>query len=308
MKIQRIIVTGRLREVIRQYVDEDLYEYKFMAEEEVNEADLSWADAYVGFAPPAQASLTSVKWVHSLGAGVDAFLFQRPWNKAVLLTRTICSFGERIAQYCLSYILRDLQKHDEFQAQQQQYRWVPATPHLLHTQTVVVFGTGEIGRELAKVLSSFGVTVIGLSRSGAAQIYFDQVYEMGRAEEVIGKADWIISTLPLTRETECIFNRNFFCQLRHAGFINVGRGRTIQDEALVEALATGNVRKAVLDVFAQEPLSKDSLLWNHPNVIITPHISAVTTPEEAVQCFLETLREVETGNVPSNIVDLQKGY
>ncbi|UOY91658.1 D-2-hydroxyacid dehydrogenase [Ectobacillus sp. JY-23] len=308
MKIERIVVTGRLREVIKQYLSQELYEYKFMAEQEVKEADLSWADAYVGFAPPQHTSLTGVKWVHSLGAGVDSFLFQKSWNEEVLLTRTICSFGERIAQYCLSYILSDLQKHDEFRNQQQQYQWLPATPLLLHTQTVIVYGTGEIGRELARVLSYLGVKVIGLSRSGQMQPYFHEVLPMQRAREVLGRANWIISTLPLTNETETMFDINFFQQLKSAGFMNVGRGRTVHEESLVEALMNGNVRKVVLDVFEQEPLPQNSQLWHHPNVVVTPHISAVTTPQEAAQCFLKTLREIEEGKLPTNIVDPQKGY
>ncbi len=88
----------------------------------------------------------------------------------------------------------------------------------------------------------------------------------------------------------------------------MGRGKTVEEKALLKALDKGNVRLAILDVFAEEPQPASSSFWEHPYVIVTPHISAVTSPEEAVACFLETLENLENGKTVSNVVNVQNGY
>ncbi|WP_110113558.1 D-2-hydroxyacid dehydrogenase [Bacillus sp. CGMCC 1.16541] len=311
MNIERILVTGRLYKEIEHIVEQKSLhqEFRFLAEDEIGKEDVQWADAYVSFGPTEQMSnYKGVKWVHSLGAGVDSFLRRGTWDEEVLLTRTICSFGQRMSEYCLSYVLRDVQQHDVYAKQQKQKEWHSLAPVMLSTQTVVIYGTGEIGSHIGRVLSQLGVTVYGVSASGAQKDGFKQVVSRSNENEVVNEANWIISTLPLTSETNKIFNEAFFSQLRSACFMNVGRGGTVELEALRKALETGFVRQAVLDVFEEEPLPKDLWLWNHPNVAVTPHISAVTTPEEAVACFVDTLERIEKGQPLSNKVNVQRGY
>jgi len=112
----------------------------------------------------------------------------------------------------------------------------------------------------------------------------------------------------LTEKTELLFNKDFFCHVKGAGFINVGRGASVDERALLAALEEYKVRYAVLDVFTEEPLPEEHPFWKHPNVKITPHISAVTTPEEGVECFLETLKNIEENNPLRNKVDIQRQY
>jgi D-2-hydroxyacid dehydrogenase (NADP+) len=310
MEVRNILVTGRIYQemeqiLLKEKIDKD---FRFVSENEVSREDLLWADAYVGFRPTENFQFGNMKWVHSLGAGVDSFLFNREWKEDVLLTRTICSFGQKISEYCLSYILRDLQCHDVYAWYQLKRQWKQVAPKSIQEQNIVIYGTGGIGQEVAKNLGSLGVKPIGVSRSGTAKPYFSQVVPVSQAADVLVKADWVINTLPLTKETYMLFNDEFFCCLQNAGFINVGRGATVDDEALLNALEKRYVRLAVLDVFTKEPLASDSPLWQHPNVIITPHISALTSPEEAVQCFLTTLKNIEENKPIVNKVDVLKGY
>ncbi|WML48560.1 D-2-hydroxyacid dehydrogenase [Neobacillus sp. PS3-34] len=282
--------------------------FRFLPEEGMTSEDLDWADALVCFNLKSNVDYSQVKWVHSLGAGVDRFLYGKSWNENVLLTRTVCSFGQRIAEYCLSYILKDLQFHDQFHVAQHQKNWHPVTPKLLRNQKVMIYGTGEIGQQSAKMFSALGVEVYGVSLSGKNKDYFKEVMTVESHFPRLSEMDYIINTLPLTEQTANIFTEKIFDRLSNAGFINVGRGATVDEGALLDALNQKHVRFAVLDVFSQEPLPKENSLWEHPNVHITPHISAVTTPDEGVACFIETLKNIDESKQLGNKVDVEKGY
>jgi phosphoglycerate dehydrogenase-like enzyme len=217
-------------------------------------------------------------------------------------------FGKKIGEYCLSYMLKDNQLHDEFSELQSNQTWKVLEPKSLQSQQVVIFGTGEIGSYLAKIFSFFNMKVIGVSLSGNPKEYFEQVVTFAEAHEQLKSADWIISTLPFTNATNKLLDKNIFNYLHNAGFINVGRGATVDEDSLLYALNKGHIRKAILDVFPLEPLPSSSEFWKMPNVIITPHISALTSPEEGVNCFLQTLSKVTTNQPLTNVVNIEKGY
>lgn len=310
MNIEHIVVVSPNYNEIKKILESKGLQkkFRFLHEEEVTEEDLVWADAFLAFNLKTTFDYSQVKWVHSLGAGVDSLIFKKDWNKNVLLTRTVCSFGQRIAEYCLSYLLRDIQFHETFQQSQEQKSWQPVTPKLLKDQKVLIYGTGEIGHKTAEVLSSLGVEVYGVSLSGRQKDHFKEVMTFETHFEQLSHVNYIINTLPLTEKTELMFSDNIFNKVLNVGFINVGRGKSLDERALLNALDQKNVRFAVLDVFAHEPLPEGSELWQHPNVRITPHISAVTTPHEAVECFVQTLKNIELNNPLSNKVDIEKGF
>jgi glyoxylate/hydroxypyruvate reductase len=310
MNINNILIVNSMFKELQTLIEKEQIHknFRFLSEDEMTAEELEWADALVCFNLKTNVDYSQVKWVHSLGAGVDRFLFEKSWDENVLLTRTICSFGQRIAEYCLSYILKDLQFHDRFRVEKSQKNWSPITPKLLSDQKVLVYGTGEIGQTTAKILSALGVEVYGVSQSGKEKDGFKEVLTLETHFSRLTSVDYIINTLPLTDRTAKFFSNNIFGQLSHAGFINVGRGATVDEQALLNALNAGNVRFAVLDVFTQEPLPKENPLWDHPNVQITPHISAVTTPDEGVACFIETLKNIEGNSPLRNRVDVRKGY
>lgn len=310
MDIQRILITGNIVREIEQQIDVELYpqSFLFIEETELTEEHLQWADAYVAFKPTENFTFNNIKWVHSLGAGVDGYLFRRKWKEDVLLTRTICSFGRRISQYCLSYVLQDLQKHQQFLQKQRNKHWRQVTPDLLGKQKVMIYGTGEIGRETAELFTSFGLEVFGVSQSGSQQPPFQKVFSKNAGEEILSEIDIVINTLPLTEETYRLFGENIFRMLNGAMFINVGRGASLVEKDLLAALEDSHLRLAVLDVFEEEPLPGQSPLWEHEKIITTPHISAVTTPEEAVACFMDTLEKLTTDQPVTNTVNPANGY
>lgn len=310
MDINNILIVSPMFKELHSLIEKEQIEknFRYLPEEEMTSADLDWADALVCFNLKSNIDYSQVKWVHSLGAGVDKFLYGKSWDENVLLTRTVCSFGQRIAEYCLSYILKDLQFHDQFSEAKSRKSWNPNTPKLLSNQKVMIYGTGEIGQTTAKIFSVLGVEVHGVSFSGKDKEYFKNVMTVEAHFSRLNEMNYIINTLPLTEQTGNLFNENIFERLSNVGLINVGRGATLDEKALLDALNDQHVRFAVLDVFSQEPLPKENPLWEHPNVHITPHISAVTTPDEGVACFIDTLKKIDGNKLLRNKVDIKKGY
>ncbi|TGE33391.1 D-2-hydroxyacid dehydrogenase [Desulfosporosinus sp. Sb-LF] len=308
--IEKILITGRLYKVMETLLVGKLNkDLRFLPEDGVSESDLKWADAFVSFRPTANFQFGNLKWVHSLGAGVDAFLFNKEWKKDVLLSRTICSFGQKISEYCLSYVLRVIQFHDMFHQSKETKLLKVFEPFAISTQKIVIFGTGSIGQEVARNFRLFGASVIGVSLSGSQNEHFNQVVPIENVGHVLEDANWVINTLPLTPSTFKLFNHEIFKHLRGACFINVGRGLSVDESSLFAALDHKNLRLVVLDVFSNEPLACNSPLWSREEIIITPHISALTSPEAAVDCFLNTLKTIELGKFPlMNQVEVDKGY
>lgn len=310
MFINNILVVSPMYKDVQRLVEKEAlpYHFLFLSEEKLTDAELDWADALVCFNLQGDLDYNKVKWVHSLGAGVDRFLFGKKWDEKVLLTRTICSFGQRIAEYTLSYILQDLQNHRRFAQRKQDKNWAPTTPGLLGEQKVMIYGTGEIGQQVAKVFSCLGAEVYGVSLSGTQKEFFKEVLPMDTHYSRLSEMQYIINTLPLTQQTDRIFNVQIFQHVTNIGFINVGRGASLNEKDLLAAIDEHQIRFAVLDVFSMEPLPKEHPFWEHPSIMITPHISAVTTPEEGVACFIETLRNIQENSPIRNKVNTRKGY
>ncbi|MCM3071966.1 D-2-hydroxyacid dehydrogenase [Staphylococcus equorum] len=310
LNIQNILIAGQYESAFQQYLMHlEKYHLRFQSIDMISEGDMEWADAYVGFAPSKVFHPAKVSWVHAFNAGVNNFLAIDGWKTSnTVLTRTVSDFGEKMSEYCLSYILKDLQHHKLFQSQQKDKIWSCETPAALKDQTITIFGTGETGKVIAKVLSSFGTTVYGVSSSGENKRYFKQVNTLETSKPLIEQSDYIISTLPLTQQTEKLFNEQIFSYLNNAYFINVGRGQGVDTNHLIKALDSEKVRHAVLDVFESEPLPKSSELWHREDVTITPHISALTDLDDAISCFYNTLEHIERDETLSNQVDCSRGY
>ncbi|WP_436960292.1 D-2-hydroxyacid dehydrogenase [Staphylococcus xylosus] len=308
MKIENILIAGQHESDFYPYLKQlENYNLRFKATDIISQEDMNWADTYVGFAPNENFEPSKVKWVHTFNAGVNNYLVISGWDNT-LLTRTISDFGEKMSEYCLSYILADLQYHSQFKAQQKAKVWSVKSPSSLKDQIITILGTGEIGQKIAEVFSAFGATVNGISNSGQDKAYFNQISNIENANTILERSNYIISTLPLTQDTEKLLNQHLFDYLDNAYFINVGRGKVVDTDHLLDALDEGKLRHVVLDVFESEPLTEDSELWERKDVTITPHISALTDIDDAISCFCNTLKKLENNESVSNQVDFSKGY
>jgi phosphoglycerate dehydrogenase-like enzyme len=271
--------------------------------------DLAWADTYVGFLRPPLPTMGNVRWVHCTGAGVDAWLYPNELSRDILLTRTSESFGVYIAEWALARALAFRQQILDLAECQRRHAWAPREVGYIRGSRAVVVGTGDIGLHVGMLFGALGADVHGVSRSGRGdRTVFNATSKVSELRALAATADWLVVTVPLTPETRGLISRDVLSACRGAVLINAGRGATVDEAVIPEALEKGWLAGAALDVFSVEPLPADSPLWEERRVMISPHISGLTTVEGAAAGFLECLGEIERGQLPARTVDRDRGY
>ncbi|EMH4072833.1 glyoxylate/hydroxypyruvate reductase GhrA [Serratia marcescens] len=275
------------------------------------------ADYALVWRPPHEmlANRRDLKAVFALGAGVDAILDQERKHPGTLpagvplLRLEDTGMAQQMQEYALSYVLRYFRRFDEYQALQQRQEWQPLDPHSLDDFTIGILGAGVLGQSVARKLTEFGFSVRCWSRS-AKQIDGVQSFagEAQRAAFLDG-VKLVINLLPNTPETVGILNRELFAQLSTGAYlINIARGAHLVEADLLAALEQGQLAAVTLDVFVREPLPQDHPFWRHPRVTITPHIAAITLPQQAMDQIAANIRALEAGHAPAGVVDRQRGY
>lgn len=275
---------------------------------EVTADDLAWAEAMIGFRRPAVAGWGSLHWIHSIGAGTDGFLFRSDLPGHVVVTRSPEDFGPAIGEWCVARALAVTQHLSQLATAQRARQWSSMAPVPLAGARVLVAGTGMVGAGIAQAFSGLGCVVDGLSRTGQPASGFRAVHRMDAFAAAIAGARWLVLALPLTEGTHHLFNRERLSQCGGAYLMNAGRGATVDEAAIPEAIDRGWLSGAALDVFAVEPLPADSPLWHHPGITISPHCSAPSTLEVVGEGFLECLAALERGERPRWAVDRTIGY
>ncbi|MFF2716521.1 NAD(P)-dependent oxidoreductase [Streptomyces sp. NPDC058011] len=265
--------------------------------------------------PGSVRAVERLVWFHSVNAGTDPLLAAGPWPAGALLTRTVGRMGERIAQYVVGWVLAECQSVPEYVVQHARAEWRRLPAELVAGQTALVYGAGRIGGAVAELLRRCGVRTVGVGRtawSGPPPVGFDRVIGAeedaeAEAEELAG-ARWVVGALPLTGATEGFFGAGRFAAVRGATFVNVGRGATVDLAALEDALRGGGVRRAVLDVLAQEPAAPDDPVWRLPRTVITSHSAGITADEDVAVDFAACWEAVAAGRRPELAVDVGRGY
>lgn len=285
-------------------------EFRGARHTDITIADLAWAEAYIGFKrPPGAASMGSVRWVQCTGAGVDSWLADGALDPGILLTRSSESFGPMIAEWAVARVLAFQQQLRDLAEAQRNARWAPRDLARVAGTRALVVGTGDIGRAVGGAIAALGVTITGVSRSGKrVGAPFAAVHPVSALPELVGHTDWIVLVIPSTSESKHLFSRDLLSHCRGAVLLNAGRGAVLDEAALPHALDQGWLRGAALDVFEAEPLPANSPLWADPRVMISPHISGLTSVEGAGAGFIECLADLEHGLLPKWQVDRTAGY
>lgn len=275
------------------------------------QAALPGADILLGEPARLRARLktaTALKWAQSTYAGVD-LLLDPECRKDYQLTNIRGIFGSLISEYVFGHLLALTRHIRHYKEQQRLHNWQPLPYQSLNGKTMLIMGTGSIGQHVAQTAKHFGMTVLGINRTGREAPGFDNTYQLPALNNVLSRADVVVSVLPSTPHTRGLFNNE---RIKHfkpsAIFFNVGRGDVIDEGALIEALRHGHMGAAVLDVFATEPLPAASPLWDMPNVVITPHNSGYSFPEQIVTRFSRNYLRYIEGKTMEGVVDFHLGY
>ena len=234
----------------------------------------------------------------------------------VVVTTASGIYSGPLAEFVLMGMLQHVKGLNLLRRDKDTRTWRQGTTGTLERKTLCVVGTGSIGRAIADRARPFGMRLVGVKRvvreDDAAWGSFDELYETGNLREALGQADFVALTLPGTPQTERLLDRKAMAAIKPgAYFANVGRGKVVEEAALVEALRSGHLSGAALDVFEVEPLPQESPLWGMENVITSAHTTDVV-PEliNAAQAdlFCENLRRYLAGERLLNVLDKRLLY
>ena len=260
------------------------------------------------------APQSKLKWLQTWSAGVNNLPLDELNNRNITVTSANGVHAYPISETIFALMLGLTRKLHTYVKNQQTKTWHHAHMGLeMHEKTVGIIGVGEIGKETAKIAKAFGMNVLGVRHSGQPAGYVDEMYTPDQLDVLLPKCDYVVVTLPLTKETLRLFGAEQFKQMKSSAFfINIGRGEIVVEDELIQALKDGTIAGAGLDVFEKEPLSAESPLWEMENVIITPHTSGSTehyNKRVIENILIPNLKEYLGGKTPSiNRVDFSKGY
>jgi phosphoglycerate dehydrogenase-like enzyme len=262
------------------------------------------------------AAAPKLAWVQVPSAGIEQFLSMDALmkNDAIVMTNYQGLYGPAIADHAMAMLLsmtRDLRFHATNQTKQSWGRG-GKRPMALDGMTMLVVGIGGIGTEIGKRAHAFGMHVTGTRRTTTpAPAFFEKVGQSPDLLAMLPAADVVAIAVPLTAETEKMFNAEAFSKMKKGAFlINIARGKVVDTAALVEALKSGQLGGACLDVTDPEPLPASHELWQLPNVIITPHVAgqADASDQRISALVRENIRRFGAGEPLLNVVDKKAGY
>ena len=260
-----------------------------------------------------------LKWIQTLWAGVEKFLFPEVVKSQVAVTNAGGVQAIPVSEHVIGMIICFCRKFDVFIRNQIKRKWKRSDAELLGQfqelpgKTVGIVGLGKLGTEVAKRAKCLGMKVIATRRNPSAPTpeYVDKIFYPENLKELLAESDFVVLTLPLTKDTDGMISEAELRSMKTTGYlINVSRGKVIQEDKLVQALKEGWIAGAGLDAFAEEPLPENSPLWNMKNVLITPHVAGLTL------YYLDRLTDILCENLKRflrienliNIVDKNRGY
>ena len=319
MKI--IVLSNVLKDKHRELIDKTAAkagaEVCYVTSEADIPSDFSDAEVLYGFGMETAKKSKSLKWLCVPSAGVDYLMKPGTFaNEDCILTNSSGAYGVTIAEHMIAVSLMMMRGLDRAYKNSLSGFWDTDRPaqKSLKDCRITVLGTGDIGTAFAVRARAFEPrSLIGVCRSGKAFSVYDSVHKIDELDAILPSTDLLAMSLPDTSETRDILNKERIALMPQGSFIvNVGRGSAIDEDALAEALESGHIAGAALDVFKTEPLPAESPLWKTKNLLITPHVAGNLTLEHTldmnVSMFCEDLLLYASGQPLKHEVDRKKGY
>jgi len=274
--------------------------------------DIVDADAAYGTVPPELLTrATKLRWICAARAGLGGAWFYDALVKSdVVVTNMRGSYNEQLAGHAVAFLLAFARRFDHY-LPQKEWRRGPEMIDLPQ-KTVLIVGVGGAGREASKICAALGMRVLGIDpRVTERPPGMAELATPNRMDERLGEADFVILTTPESPDTVGMFNTRLFSRMKRGSyFINIARGRCVLTADLVEALRSGHIAGAGLDVADPEPLPPDHPLWSMPNVLITPHVAIYGTPyrEKWEAMLIENCRRFAGAQPLLNLVDKERWF
>ena len=283
--------------------------------------ELPDTDIFVGYSlrPKQLKDAKKLKWIHSTAAGVAQLMYSELRDSGILVTNPSGIFSVPMAEHTMGLLVALARNFPDSVRQQDRAHWSQQDlwdkpQHLteLNGQVLLIVGYGSIGREVAKRAKGFDLRVWGVTRSGEGDgAHVERMFSVAQLKEVLPEVDYVLICAPETAETKHLIGAAEIAKMkRGARLINVGRGSLLDEAAMIRALDSGTLGGAALDVAQTEPLPPDSPLWHAPNLLITPHTSAVSDRLwiRQTDLLLELLARWFDGRELFNRVNFARGY
>ena len=285
----------------------------------LQQADVLWDFPGVSPDGPGVMDLVpNLRWVQTTSAGVGPKVKALGLDKSdVIVTTASGVHAEPLAEFAFMAMLMHVKEHARLQRDQKAHHWERYCSDELSGKTLAIVGPGRIGRQVAKMGRAFGMRVVAMGSRGGeerlAELGVDAIFTRDRLHEMLGLADVVVLSCPHTPETENMIDREAFAAMKPGAiFINIARGKVVVEPELVNALQSGKIAFAALDVFATEPLPQDSPLWDMQNVLVCPHSAGTANSENSkiTGIFCHNLRCYLDGRLDAmrNILDKSRLY
>ena len=291
-------------------------EMKFCDLAEVSGEDIASADILIGNVPAGMiGGAPNLEWVQLGSSGADAYVKPGVLHPGTKLTNSTGAYSKAVAEHAFAATMMlqknlHLYRDNQLAARWQESGYVTS----IADAAVAVIGLGEIGLHYARMAKALGAYVMGVKRRpGPCPECVDELFLMDGLDEALRRADVVFTVLPETPATHHLYTAEKFDVMKDSAiFINCGRGGAVAEDVLYDALTTGKIAAASIDVAEREPLPADSPLWALPNLFITPHVSGDfhlrETHDRVVSIAAENLRRYLCGEELMNPVDFQTGY
>lgn len=264
---------------------------------------LAWKP-FAGFFAPFQ----NLELVVNLGAGIDSLAGRSDLPDVPIARLSDGGMVALMRSYVLFSVIRYARDIPSFEEAKRSGEWRYIHPRPLHRIKVGVLGLGQLGAAVAAALADAGFDVYGWDHAEKA-IAGVSCYAHGEREAFLSQIEILVNMLPLTPQTQGLIDASVFAVLpRGAKFVNASRGQVVDEPALIDALRSGQIGGATLDVFWTEPLPAGHPFWSMDNVLITPHLASITVPETAARDVAESIRRIDAGGAPLHLVNPQRGY
>jgi len=320
MNKRKLIITQNLEEYLVNKIRDVVPDWELIVGKDASvwEEHLDSAEIIAGWKKQAEtaciANDSSIRWIQTWSAGVNSLPLDHLEKRHVSITSANGVHAYPISETIFALMLGLTRNIHTYVRNQQAKEWHHGDLKLeIHQKTIGIIGVGAIGKETAKIAKAFGMNVLGGRHSGKPEEYVDEMFKPDQLSTLLPKCDYVIVTLPLTKETEQLFGSKQFKQMKSSAFfINIGRGQIVVEQDLIEALNTGEIAGAGLDVFETEPLPPENPLWEMKNVIITPHTAGSTEhyDQRVIEdIFIPNLKSyLQEKSLPFNLLDYKKGY
>ena len=297
-----------------QAVSADLEIVNALTEEDALAAMPQAVGMYGDLTPALLERAESLRWLQTPIAGLEHYMFPALSESEIVVSNMAKIYGDMIADHAFCFILMFARGIHLYLRRQIQGLWQKGTPvHHLGDCTLGVIGLGGIGAELARRGKAHDMRVIAVDarpdENLARELALDALWSQERLHQLLAESDFVVSCVPQTPETVGLIGADELAQMKATAYlINISRGVVVKLDALVDALESGRIAGAALDVYETEPLPAENPLWQMEKVILTPHVAAENphVPQRRIDTLRENLRRYLNGEPPRNIVDKRK--